>query len=489
MKFISFSFIQLFFLTLLIFNSCTREELDNLPNIVIIFTDDQGYGDVGSFGATGFETPNIDKMAAEGMRFTNFYSAQAVCSASRAGLLTGCYPNRIGISGALMPYSKVGINEEEMTIAELVRQKGYKTAIFGKWHLGYQEQFLPLQHGFDEYTGLPYSNDMWPVDYDGTPIKPGSPRENKLQYPPLPLIDGNTTVDTIATLGDQDRLTALYTSRAVDFINRNSDAPFFLYVPHSMPHVPLGVSPEFRGKSEQGLYGDVMMEIDWSVGEILKALETNGLTGNTLVIFTTDNGPWINFGNHAGSTAGLREGKGTSFEGGQRVPCVMKWPGVIPEGTVNGKLAATIDILPTVAYITGTNLPKHKIDGLNIISLIRGEKDANPREEFLYYYGRNNLEAVRNGDWKMVLPHHHRSYEGIMPGNDGWPGGYNEGYVEAPELYDLRRDPGERYNVIELYPEIAQKLLNIAEKARADLGDDLTGTTGAGNREPGRSEN
>jgi len=388
-----------------------------------------------------------------------------------------------------MPYSRVGISQDEMTIAELVKQKGYKTAIFGKWHLGLQEQFLPLQHGFDEYTGLPYSNDMWPVDYDGSKIEPGSPREFKLNYPPLPLIEGNYIIDTIASLDDQDRLTSLYTLKAVDFIKRNRDTPFFLYVPHSMPHVPLGVSEAFRGKSKQGLYGDVMMEIDWSVGEILRAVEENGLTGNTLVIFATDNGPWLNFGNHAGSTGGLREGKGTSFEGGQRVPCIMKWPGIIPEGEITGRLAATIDILPTIAHITGASLPGHKIDGVNIISLLKGEKDANPREEFLYYYGRNNLEAVRSGDWKLVLPHHHRSYEGIMPGNDGWPGGYVDGYVEKVELYDLRRDPGERYNVIEMYPEIAEKLLKIAAGARSDLGDDLTGITGNGTREPGRSEN
>lgn len=471
-----------------IFFSCNSEKSDALPNIIIIFTDDQGYGDVGSYGATGFETPNIDKMASEGMRFTSFYSAQAVCSASRAGLLTGCYPNRIGITGALMPYSKIGIAPGEMTIAELLKQKGYRTAIFGKWHLGYQEQFLPLQHGFDEYTGLPYSNDMWPVDFDGTPITPGSPREDKLKYPPLPLVEGNITIDTIATLSDQDRLTLLYTSKAVDFITRNRNNPFFLYVPHSMPHVPLGVSPAFRGKSEQGLYGDVMMEIDWSVGEILKAVEENGLTGNTLVIFATDNGPWLNFGNHAGSTAGLREGKGTSFEGGQRVPCIIKWPGVIPEGEITNRMATTLDIMPTIAHITGTTLPEHRIDGINIISILKGEGDANPREDFLYYYGRNNLEAVRSGDFKLVFPHHHRSYEGVMPGNDGWPGAYRDDYIDAPELYDLRRDPGERYNVIEIYPHIAEKLEQIAINARADLGDDLTGVTGTGTREPGRSE-
>lgn len=473
-------------LPLILFGSCNIQVTEDTPNIVIIFTDDQGYGDLGCYGATGFDTPNLDRMAAEGIRFTSFYAAQAVCSASRAGLLTGCYPNRIGITGALMPYSKTGINDNEVTIAELVKQKGYKTAVFGKWHLGHQEQFLPLNHGFDEYTGIPYSNDMWPVDFDGVGITPGSPRADKLRYPPLPLVEGSRIVDTIAELSDQDRLTVLYTEKAVDFINRNSDNPFFLYLPHSMPHVPLGVSARFKGKSEQGMYGDVMMEIDWSVGEILKALEENNLTANTLVIFTTDNGPWLNFGNHAGSTGGLREGKGVSYEGGQRVPCIMKWPSVINGGRVCDKLASTIDILPTVARITQTRLPENRIDGIDIYPLISGEENANPREEFLYYYGRNSLEAVRSGNWKLVFPHHHRSYEEVLPGNDGWPGPYRNGFVEAEELYDLRRDPGERYNVISMYPGIAEELRAIADRARSDLGDDLKAIEGGGKREPGR---
>jgi arylsulfatase len=317
---------------LLIFISYCQPVRDLPPNVVIIFTDDQGYGDVGNFGATGFTTPNLDKMAQEGMRFTHFYSAQAVCSASRAALLTGCYPNRIGISGALMPWSENGIHENEMTIAEMLKEKGYVTGIFGKWHLGHHEKFLPLHHGFDEYLGIPYSNDMWPVDFDGSPITEESSRPWKARYPPLPLIEGNEKIRELTSLEDQNILTSLYTEKAVDFIQRHKEEPFFLYLPHSMPHVPLGVSTQFKGKSDQGMYGDVMMEIDWSVGEILKALRDNDLENHTLVIFTTDNGPWLNFGNHAGSTGGLREGKGTSFEGGQRVPCIMKWPETIPAG-------------------------------------------------------------------------------------------------------------------------------------------------------------
>ncbi len=455
---------------------------DKLPNVVIIFTDDQGYGDVGVYGARGYTTPNLDKMASEGMRFTDFYSAQAVCSASRAGLLTGCYPNRIGVSGAFMPWAKVGINQDEVTIAELLKQKHYATGIFGKWHLGHHKQFLPLQHGFDEYFGIPYSNDMWPVNYDGKPVTDSAAAPNKFRHPPLPLIEGNEVIKEIHDLDGQNQLTTWYTERAVQFIENHKDQPFFLYVPHSMPHVPLGVSDKFAGKSEQGMYGDVMMEIDWSVGEILKALKTNGLEENTIVIFTTDNGPWLNFGNHAGSTGGLREGKGTSFEGGQKVPCIIKWPGIVPEGVICNNMASTIDILPTLAEITSTQLPDHKIDGVSILSLLKGDPDANPRDNLLYYYRRNSLEAVRIGDWKMVFPHDHRSYEDVLPGNDGWPGPYKQGRAELA-LYDLRRDPGERYNVIDQYPEIAENLQKSAEDARIDLGDDLTDSEGI-NRRP-----
>jgi arylsulfatase A-like enzyme len=473
------------FVFFLSFCGCeSAEEKERLPNIVIIFTDDQGYGDTGSFGATGFTTPNLDKMARDGMRFTHFYSAQAVCSASRAALLTGCYPNRIGIHGALMPWAEHGIHEDEVTIAEMLKTKGYATGIFGKWHLGHHEKFLPLQHGFDEYVGIPYSNDMWPVDFDGSPVTEESSRPWKTRYPPLPLIEGNTKTRELTTLEDQGILSTLYTEKAVDFISRHKDGPFFLYVPHSMPHVPLGVSGKFKGKSEQGMYGDVMMEIDWSVGEIIKALEENGIDDNTLVIFTTDNGPWLNFGNHAGSTGGLREGKGTSFEGGQRVPCIMKWPGQISEGRVCNKMAATLDILPTLAEITGSSLPLHKIDGVSILSLLKADENANPRDHLFYYYQKNSLEAVRREHWKLVFPHASRSYEGIVPGNDGWPGEYKEIQTEL-SLYDLRRDPGEEYDVKEQYPEVVAELEDLADKARADLGDELTGAAGTGVRNCG----
>ncbi len=321
------------------------------PNVILIFIDDEGYGDVGCYGATGFQTPHLDQMANEGMRFTNFYAAQPVCSASRAGLMPGCYPKRIGISMALMPSHKTGLNAKEYTMAEMFQDQSYATACYGKWHLGSKHDFFPLQHGFDEYFGLPYSNDMWPRTNETGELV--SEKKWRSKYPELPLMEGNEMLKTITTLEEQNDLTTLYTERSVDFINRHVDEPFFLYVPHTMGHVPLGVSDKFRGKSEQGLYGDVMMEIDWSVGEILKAVEENKLSDNTIVVFTTDNGPWLNYGNHAGSAGALREGKLTTWEGGQRVPCIIKWPGQVPEGKVCNKLACAIDLLPTFAALTG----------------------------------------------------------------------------------------------------------------------------------------
>ena len=442
-----------------------------------------GYGHTGSYGATAYETPNLDKMAAQGMRFTNFYSAQPVCSASRAGLLTGCYPNRIGISGALFPNSDVGIHTQETTIAEMLKEQGYATGIFGKWHLGHHKEFLPLQHGFDEYVGLPYSNDMWPLDNVGQPLPDG---HNRKSFPELPLMEGNEIIERITDMKGQDKLTTLYTEKAVDFINRNAQKPFFLYVPHTMAHIPLGVSDKFRGKSEQGFYGDVIMEIDWSVGEIQKALETNGIAENTLFIFTTDNGPWLNFGNHAGSAGGLREGKTTSWEGGQRVPFIIKWPGVTPAGTICNKLGCAIDLLPSFAKITGASLPGLKIDGVDISELWRGNTAANPRNNILYYYGKNNLNAVRKGNWKLVLPHSWQSYD-TKPGMDGQGGPRVKKDVVEPQLYNMMRDPGEQFNVIEYFPEKAQEIMELVEAARAELGDLNTGLEkGSGTREIGK---
>ncbi|WP_347838743.1 sulfatase [uncultured Draconibacterium sp.] len=462
----------------------SKEQANNRqPNFVIVFIDDMGYGDIATQGATGWTTPNLDKMAAEGMRFTNFYSAQPVCSASRAGLMTGCYPNRLGISGAFFPYHEIGLNPQETTIAEMLKSQGYATAIFGKWHLGHHKTFLPLQHGFDEYVGIPYSNDMWPLSNTGHELPEGN---NRLKYPDLPVMKDNDVLFTITNWEGQDTLTTLYTEKAVDFINRNANNPFFLYVPHTMAHIPLGVSEKFRGKSEQGVYGDVMMEIDWSVGQIEKALADNGLTDNTLIIFTTDNGPWLNFGNHAGSAGGLREGKTTSWEGGQRVPFIVKWPGQVPAGTICNKLGCAIDILPSFAEIANAQLPEQKIDGTSIVELWKGNTEANPRETILFYYGKNNLNGVRKGNWKLVLPHSWASYN-TEPGRDGQGGRRIKMTVETPQLYNMMRDPGEQYNVIEHYPEKAAELMQVVEEARAELGDLNVGIEkGSGNREIGR---
>lgn len=456
------------------------------PNIVLIFMDDMGYGDLSCYGALDINTPHIDRMANEGIRFTNFLSSQAVCSASRASIMTGCYANRVGISGALFPGSKVGLASEEMTIAELLKQKNYATAIYGKWHLGDAKPFLPLQQGFDEYLGIPYSNDMWPVTYDGKPAESGS---NKSKFPQLPLMKDNEKWIEIKTLDDQATLTERYTTAAENFIKKNKNRPFFLYLPHSMPHVPINASPAFRGKSKQGLYGDVIQEVDASVGRILKTLKENGLDNNTIVIFTSDNGPWINFGNHAGSSGGLREGKGTSFEGGQRVPGIIRWKGTIQPNIVSNQLASTIDLFPTIAAITKTTLPNKKIDGVSILPILQGDKNATPRKTFLYYYRRNSLEAVRIDNWKLVFAHPSRSYLNQLPGMDGFPGSAPEDVNMPMALYDLRRDPAENYDIKELHPDIVKKLQALAEEARADLGDDLQKRTGANNRAVGKIEN
>ena len=441
------------------------------PNIVIIFTDDQGYADVGVFGAKGYSTPNLDRMAHEGLRFTDFHSAQPVCSASRTALMTGCYPNRLGMHGALGPKARHGIHDNEMTLAELVKQKGYATAIFGKWHLGHHPQFLPTRHGFDEYFGLPYSNDMWP----------NHPTDKS--FPELPLIEGDRVVQLQP---DQTQLTTWYTERAVKFIDGHKEQPFFLYVPHSMPHVPLFVSDKFKGKSEQGLYGDVIMEIDWSVGQILDAIKRNGLDENTLVMFTADNGPWLSYGDHAGSALPLREGKGTSFEGGHREAFIARWPGRIPADTACRETAMTIDIFPTIARLIGAELPKHRIDGLDIWPLLSGDPKAKcPHEAFFFYYEVNQLQAVRSGPWKLYFPHTSRTLAGRPGGTGGLPANY-EPLKVGLELYNLDDDLGETKNVADEHPDVVQRLQAYAEQARADMGDALTKRVGKNQREPGR---
>lgn len=456
------------------------------PNLVLIFCDDLGYADVGCFGAKGWKTPNIDRLAREGVRFTQFYVAQPVCSASRSALMTGCYPSRVGIQGALGPNAKIGLNPSEVTLAEIAKQRGYATAIFGKWHLGREPAFLPVRQGFDEYFGLPYSNDMWPwhPDYVNKPL---AERQRRSGYPDLPLIEGDRVVIPSVTSKEQSQLTTWYTEHAVKFIERNRTRPFFLYVPHSMPHVPLHVSAKFKGKSKQGLYGDVILEIDWSVGQIVKALRKHRLEDNTLVIFTSDNGPWLSYGNHSGSALPLREGKGTCWDGGVRVPFIARWLGQIPKGSVCTKPAMTIDILPTFAKLIGAELPPHKIDGLDIWPLFAGEPEArNPHDAYFFYYENNQLQSVLSGKWKLQLPHGYRTLAGKPGGRDGKPAPYEQRKVEQAELYDVQADIGETTNLAAQHPEVVKRLEALAERAREDLGDSLTKRTGQGVREPGR---
>ncbi|MBN2426211.1 MAG: sulfatase [Calditrichaceae bacterium] len=440
------------------FLNCQTTPPKKLPNIIIILTDDQGYADISSYNAKGIQTPNLNRMAEEGIRFTDFYVASSVCSPSRAALLTGCYPQRVGIPDVLAPpgppwtegRTNIGLNNSETTIAEMLKPLGYTTACFGKWHLGHLPEFLPTRHGFDEYFGLPYSNDMIPED-----------------YPPLPLMEGEKIIQYNP---DQSQLTTWYTERAIKFIEKNKDHPFFLYVPHSMPHIPIAVSDKFKGKSGQGLYGDVIMEIDWSVGEILKKMAQLKLEDNTLVIFFSDNGPWLEYGNHAGSALPLREGKMTTFEGGQRVPCIMRWSGKIPAGSVCCEMATSMDILPTISAITGAALPAVKIDGKDARSLWGGKPDAKTLYEAVYFYYGNELQGIRSGKWKLYLPHTYQTP--VIIGKDGERGKMEE--VKLPlSLYDLEQDISEKNNVAEQYPEIVERLTQMAKAFDTDLKQNL----------------
>jgi len=454
------------------------------PNIIIMFTDDQGYGDLGCYGAKGFKTPHIDSLAKDGMKFTDFYVSSPVCSASRVSLMTGCYHERVGISGALGPSSTIGINPEETTIAEVCKAKGYATAAVGKWHLGHLPKFLPTNHGFDQYFGLPYANDMWPFHPSALHL----PMEERLKkWPKLPLIGGTKIIDPEITSEEQRQLTSRYTQKAVAFIRRNKKKPFFLYLAHSQPHVPLYVSDKFQGKSRAGVFGDVIEEIDWSMGEILKALKTFKLEDKTLVVFTSDNGPWLSYGDHCGTAGPLREGKGTCWEGGVRVPCVARWPGTIPAGMVCSEVAGTIDLLPTVAKAIGGKLPKLSIDGKDITPLLKGKKNArSPHDALFFHYKTTELQAMRSGKWKLILPHKYRTLNGREGGKDGIPVKYD--WAESSlELYDMSKDVGETKNVATDHPEVVSELLEKVRAHRMELGDRLTKVQGLERREPGRA--
>lgn len=432
------------------------------PNIVLVFADDLGYADLGCFGSTKIRTPNIDSIARDGIRLTNFHVPQAVCSASRTALLTGCYPNRVGILGALGPNSKNGIKDSENLLSEYLKKLGYSTAIFGKWHLGDSAQYSPIRHGFDTYFGLPYSNDMWPN------------HPTAKNFPPLPLRHDDKVLELNP---DQSKLTGWYTERGVKFIEANKDKPFFLYMPHSMPHVPLYASEKFKGKSSHGLYGDVIEEIDASVGTILETLKKHSLDKNTLVIFTSDNGPWLSYGNHGGSRGVLREGKGTEFEGGVRVPFVARWPGKIPAASISNEPTMTIDLLPTlVAYAGGVVVEEPKIDGKNISAVLEARPGAKSPQEAYYFYWGDALHAVTSGKWKLHFPHPYLHI--IEGGKDGKPGKGETRKMEL-SLFDLDADISESKNVADQNPEVVKKLQMLGDKIREELGDSLTGKKGS----------
>lgn len=461
------------------------------PNVVLIVADDMGYADLGVQGAKGFETPALDKLAKEGTRFTDFYVAQAVCTASRTALMTGCYPNRLGMHGAYNHTSRDGIAAEEWLLPEMLRDRGYATAGMGKWHLGTRLTFHPCRHGFDEWFGIPYSN-------DNTKYHPTLAAE----MPPLPLYDGEEIVELDP---DQSLFTKRFTERAIEFIERNKTRPFFLYLPHVMPHVPIFASEQFRGKSQLGLYGDVMEELDWSVDEILGTLDRLDLDENTLVIFISDNGPFLSYGEHAGSAAPLREGKLTTFEGGVRVPCLMRWKGTIPANRVCSTPFMGIDLLPTLREIVGGKSAQLPIDGRSAKGLILAEPDVQAPHEALYFYSGTALQAVRSGRWKLHFAHPYITPAG-EPGRGGKPSNFGNlapasivqsgvegiatrhGYrIEQLELslYDLSKDPGEQQNVASAHPDVVKRLTEYARVAKQELGDSLTQTVGTGLRSPG----
>ncbi|EKK02804.1 arylsulfatase A [Rhodopirellula baltica SH28] len=461
------------------------------PNIVVIYMDDMACADIGPFGAKGYSTPNLDRMANEGRKFTDFSVSSAVCSASRSALLTGCYHRRVGLSGALGPQAKIGLAPAETTFAEVCKSAGYRTACHGKWHLGHHPKFLPTNQGFDQFYGIPYSNDMWPLHPDTIRRQQKDPNDPG-NWPPLPIIESIAgqpprIVNDNVQPADQEQMTVELTRRSVEFIkNQSSDKPFLLYLPHPMVHVPLYVSEHFRGKSGAGLFGDVMMEVDWSVGEILSAIESIDQQKNTLVIFTSDNGPWLSYGNHAGSAAPLREGKGTQWEGGVREPTLMWWPETIPAGTTCETFCSTIDVLPTIVELTGGEAPERKIDGHSIVDLMLDVPGAkSPHESFVGYYGGGQLQTIRNERFKLVFPHAYRTLGDREPGKDGMPDGYAM-TKSGLELYDLDADVSETTNVIEAHPEVVKQLQAAAEVYRQQLGDKLQKVKGSEIRGPGK---
>lgn len=433
------------------------------PNIVLIMCDDMGWADLGCYGSKQNPTPNIDQLRKEGVRFNNFLATQAVCTSSRVALLTGCYPNRLGLGGtALGPNSKIGLSNDEQTLGTLLQQAGYHTGVVGKWHLGDAPKFLPPAHGFDESMITPYSNDMWPRGY-----ALGDESRSKM-YPVLPrLVNGHVMGYTRGWV-DMDAMTASQGLRAVRFIQDNAgkEKPFFLYIPTSMPHTPLGASADFKGKHATP-YADTLADIDHAVGAILAKLREKKVEQDTIVIFTSDNGPWLNFGRHAGSAGPFREGKGTTFEGGVRVPFIVRWPGVVKAGAETDALVANIDVVPTILAAIQAAGPKNEIDGVSFLPVLKAEKPTT-RDSFAYYYG-DRLEAVRKGKWKLHLPHAYRSYVDMIPAErDGYPAKTHQREIGF-SLYDLEKDPGEKEDLAGANPEVVKELQAFAESERKRL--------------------
>ncbi len=424
------------------------------PNVVVFFLDDGGYSDFHPFGTPPYPTPNVQRLTSEGGRFNRFFVPQAVCSASRAALLTGCYPERTKMFGALMPGEK-GLDRNYATMAEVLKKSGYATAIFGKWHLGEAPDTRPAARGFDESAGLLLSNDMW----DRNNRDPKRWADYHLKF----WTDDKVTCEQVSP-EFQETLTARATADSVDFIERHKSSPFFLYVPFTMPHVPLYCSDAFKGKSGAGLYGDVIMELDDAIGQIVGALKANGLEDNTIVIMTSDNGPWVLWGNHAGTTP-FREGKATSFNGGTQSALIIKYPGHIKAGSSSDAVFCSIDLLPTICHLTGAALPNNEVDGKNIWPLIAGGQEVKNPHTYYPVSFANELQAVMSGDgrWKLHLPHEYNHPP--KPGRDGLPGEYEKPKIEL-SLFDLEKDPGETMNVIAENPEVAKHLQQIAENHR-----------------------
>jgi arylsulfatase A len=440
------------------------------PNMIVIFVDDMGIGDLSCYGQKAYKTPNLDRMAREGVRFTDFYVASPACTPSRAALLIGCYPMRVGLPQVINPDSKIGLNLDETTIAEVAKSRGYQTAIFGKWHLGV-ENLMPRAHGFDEFYGIPYSHDMWPPNKNGN-------------WPPLFVYNNETQEREVKTVVDQAEFTKKLTEKTLNFISRNRSNPFFVYLPLNQPHVPIAPSNRFLGRSKAGPYADQILEIDESVGRVLSHLKKLKLDRNTMVMFSSDNGPWLPYGNHAGSAGIYREGKGTTFEGGFRVPGIFWMPGTLPAGKVQTEMASTMDILPTFASLIGANQPEKEIDGHNIQPLLKCEGGAKTPWKWMYYFWPAELQAVRSGDWKLHVPHNHR-HQNQPSGIDGTPAGETTEKQELA-LYNLKDDPSEKTNLAATHPEIVSRLMRMIKIGTSELGDSISKVSGTSTRPPGQ---